>query len=190
MTEYSLEWFEANLKKAKIKNLIFAIAAIILILASPFFLIKCYPTIGLNENNAHRVESKMVELELLTDEQSNSQYYIFKAEDGNSYCIDWKCYKEIHPFISVNGYEGYKFSFMTDRENNVIQMEVEGRSDPLLDFTTGYDRMNSENLIDAFPGVLLLALSVYCIIMSVESRKKFNKLTKEKEESFPAETAE
>lgn len=181
MIEYSPEWYEKAIKKSKILTCFFAAAAIILIVISPFFLAKMYPTIGINEDNAEHIETQIKEMRKRTDENGKHPYYEFDTEDDKTYYIDWKCYKDVYPYITVNGYEGHKFSFMIDRENYVIQMEVEGREEPLITFDVGYDRINSQHLLDACPGIIALALSVYFILISAQESKLYKKYIKELE---------
>ncbi len=183
MIEYSIEWYEREIKKTLAWKWIFAVSAVIMIIISPFFLVKTYPTIGITQNNAKHITTEIVNLQELINEESQRPYYEFETADGETYYVDWKSYRDVMPYLTVYGYEDREFSFMVERTNNVIHMEVEGRDKPLLLFENGYNRMNSECMLEAAPGVIALLLAGYCIFMFVNKSRQHKKYLEEKEKS-------
>ncbi len=183
MVEYTPEWYEKEVKKCFIWKWFFIVAAVFLIIISPFYLIKTYPTIGITENNAKKITTQITDLRELIDEESQYPYYEFKTTEGETYYVDWKSYRDVMPYITAYGYEDREFSFMVERNDNVIQMEVEGRDEPLIEFEEGYNRMNSQHMIEAAPGLFALILAGYCIFRFVNKSKQYKKYLEEKEKA-------
>lgn len=183
MVEYSPEWYDNEIKKCRGWFYFFIAAAIVLIIISPFFLIKLYPTIGINENNAKKITTQIVDMRKLTDEKSQRPYYEFDTAEGETYYISWRSHRDVNPYVTAYGYEDREFSFMVERQNYVIQMEVEGRDEPLMTFENGYTRLHSEHVIEAAPGGFALILAAYCIFMIFNKNRQCKKLIEEKAKS-------